>query len=94
MTLTVGKRGTIVIPKAIREACQLEEGASLDILLEDKTIVLMPSITTRTRLDENFDAARSLLEANGVTLEMALAKLTEIKSRTEETKTEKAKQDE
>lgn len=86
MTLTMGKRGTIVIPKAIRDACKLGEGASLDVSLEDKAIVLTPSITTRTRLDENFDAARSILEANGVTLEMALAKLTEIKNRLEDTK--------
>jgi len=85
MTLTMGKRGTIVIPKAIRDACKLDEGTSLEISLEDKTIVLMPSITTRTRMDENFDAARSILETNGVTLEMALAKLTEIKSRMEDT---------
>ncbi len=84
MTLTMGKRGTIVIPKAIRDACKLNEGASLDISLEDKAIVLLPSITTRTRMDENFDAARSVLEANGVTLEMALAKLTEIKTRMED----------
>ncbi len=86
MTLTVGKRGTIVIPKAIRDACKLDEGSSLDISLEDKTIVLMPSITTRTRIDENFDEARFLLEANGVTLGATLAKLTEIKMRGEDTK--------
>ena len=86
MTLTMGKRGTIVIPKAIRDACKLDEGTSLEISLEDKTIVLMPCITTRTRMDENFDAARSVLEANNITLEMALAKLTEIKNRTEDTK--------
>lgn len=86
MTLTVGKRGTIVIPKAIRDACKLDEGSSLDISLEDKTIVLMPSITMRTRIDENFDEARFLLEANGVTLGATLAKLTEIKMRGEDTK--------
>ncbi len=84
MTLTMGKRGTLVIPKAIREECKLVEGTKVDISLEDKVIVLLPSITTRTRMDDNFDEARAILSASGVTLEMALAKLTQIKARSEE----------
>ena len=34
----------------------------------------------RTRLDENFDEIRAILAANGVTLEMAMAKLLELKA--------------
>lgn len=68
MTLTMGKRGTLVIPKAIREECKLVEGTKVDISLEDKVIVLLPSITTRTRMDDNFDEARAILSASGVTL--------------------------
>ena len=80
MTLTMGKRGTLVIPKAIRDECKLTEGTKIDISLDDKTIILLPSINTRTRMDENFDEVRAILSAKGVTLEMALAKLTQIKA--------------
>ena len=80
MTLTMGKRGTIVIPKAIRDECNLVEGAKIDVFLENNAIVLLPSVTTRTRLDESFDEARAILKANGVTLEMAMAKLLELKA--------------
>ena len=34
----------------------------------------------RTRLDEAFDEIRAILAANGVTLEMAMAKLWELKA--------------
>ena len=84
MTLTMGKRGTIVIPKAIRDECKLAEGTKIDVSLENQAIVLMPSVNTRTRLDENFDEARTILGARGVTLEMALAKLTQIKAHSEQ----------
>ena len=79
MTLTMGKRGTIVIPKTIRDECNLAEGTKIDVSLENNAIVLMPSMSTRTRLDECFDEAREILQANGVTLEMAMAKLLELK---------------
>ena len=79
MTLTMGKRGTIVIPKTIRDECNLAEGTKIDVALENNAIVLLPSISTRTRLDESFDEARAILKANGVTLEMAMAKLLELK---------------
>ncbi|MGI4787634.1 MAG: AbrB/MazE/SpoVT family DNA-binding domain-containing protein [Janthinobacterium lividum] len=80
MTLTMGKRGTIVIPKTIRDECNLAEGTKIDVSLENNTIVLLPSVSTRTRLDESFDEARTILEANGITLEMAMAKLLELKA--------------
>jgi len=85
MTLTMGKRGTLVIPKAIRDECKLTEGTKIDISLDDKAIILLPSINTRTRMDDNFDEARAILSAKGVTLEMALAKLTQIKAHSEQT---------
>ena len=78
-TVTVGKRGTLVLPKRIRDKCKIDEGSKLDIVMDDNVIVIMPSTQTRTRLDENFDKARELLLSNGVTLEMALAELTRIK---------------
>ena len=34
----------------------------------------------RTKLDENFDEIRAILKANGITLEMAMAKLLELKA--------------
>jgi AbrB family looped-hinge helix DNA binding protein len=80
MTLTMGKRGTIVIPKTIRDECNLAEGTKIDVSLENNTIVLLPSITARTRMDDNFDEMRAILEEKGVTLEMAMAKLLEIKA--------------
>lgn len=80
MTLTMGKRGTIVIPKTIRDECNLVEGTKIDVSLENNAIVLLPSISKRTRMDDNFDEARAILEAKGVTLEMALAKLREIRA--------------
>lgn len=85
MTLTMGKRGTLVIPKAIRDECKLMEGTKIDISLDDKAIILLPSINTRTRMDDNFDEARAILSAKGVTLEMALAELTRIKAHSEQT---------
>ena len=75
---TVGKRGTIVIPKAIREACGFYEGTRVEISSENNTVLIVPA-QTRTRLDENFDRMRDILKARGVTLEMALATLTELK---------------
>ena len=80
MTLTMGKRGTIVIPKTIRDECNLAEGTKIDVSLENNTIVLLPSISTRTRMDDNFDEIRAILEDSGVTLEMAMAKLLETKA--------------
>lgn len=90
MTVTMGKRGTVVIPKALREECELEEGTKIDVSLENKTLVLSPSVQTRTRMDENFDQAAAILAAKGVTLEMALARLTEIKARGDQPEDTKA----
>lgn len=81
--ITVGKRGTLVIPKPIRLECGIDEGSQVDISTENNVIVIMPSLMTRTRIDENFDKAKSLLESKGVTLEMAMAKLREIKQSNE-----------
>jgi AbrB family looped-hinge helix DNA binding protein len=83
MTVTVGKRGTIVIPKQIRTQCHMEEGAELEVTMVNNVITLTPSIYTRTRLDENFDSIRKTLLENGVTLEMALAKLREMRAANE-----------
>ena len=78
-TLTVGKRGTIVIPKAIRAECHVEEGAKVDLTVDGNVILLSPSVQPRTRLDENFDRMREELTGRGVTLEAALQALREIK---------------
>ena len=79
MTLTVGKRGTIVIPKAMREQCHMDEGAQVDVSVENNTLVLSPSVHARTRLDENFDQMRAILTEKGVTLEAAMQALREVK---------------
>ncbi len=78
-TIKVGKHGTIVIPKAMRTQCKLGEGSRVDISLEDNTIVLLPSVQTRTRLDENFDEMRDILTNKGVTLETAMQTLQELR---------------
>jgi AbrB family looped-hinge helix DNA binding protein len=78
-TVTIGKRGTIVIPKAMRDQCRMDEGRQVDVSMENNTIVIAPSLQTRTRLDENFDEMRSILAAKGVTLEMAMETLRDIK---------------
>ena len=80
MTMAMGKRGTIVTPKTIRDKCNLAEGTKIDVSLENNAIILLPSVSTRTRLDECFDEARAILKDNGVTLEMAMAKLLEMKA--------------
>lgn len=82
-TLTVGKRGTIVIPKAMRTECKMEEGAQVEVSLENNTIVLSPSVHTRTRLDENFDEMRAILTSHGATLETAMEALYKMRRETE-----------
>lgn len=82
-TLTVGKRGTIVIPKAMRTECKMEEGAQIEVSLENNTIVLSPSVHTRTRLDENFDEMRAILTSHGATLETAMEALYKMRRETE-----------
>jgi len=80
MTVTVGKRGTIVIPKQMRTQCHMDEGVELDVTVVDNAIVLSPSIHTKSRLDENFDRMRGLLTAKGVTLESAMNVLRELRA--------------
>ncbi len=82
-TLTVGKRGTIVIPKAMRTQCKMEDGAQIEVSLENNTIVLSPSVHTRTRLDENFDEMRAILTRHGATLETAMEALYQMRRETE-----------
>jgi AbrB family looped-hinge helix DNA binding protein len=76
-TLTVGKRGTIVIPKAIRTACKMDEGAQVEVNVADHAIVITPSIYARTEMDDNFDKMREILVKRGVTLEGAMQTLRE-----------------
>ncbi|MBV9850614.1 MAG: AbrB/MazE/SpoVT family DNA-binding domain-containing protein [Armatimonadetes bacterium] len=78
-TLTVGKRGTIVIPKAMRTQCKIDEGTQVDVSMVDNMIVLAPSVHARTRLDENFDQMRAILTEKGVTLEGAMQALREMR---------------
>ena len=63
----------------MRDHCQFNEGSKVDIIMEDNTIMILPSVTARTRMDNNFDSVRQLLQDNNITLEVALAKLLEIK---------------
>lgn len=80
MIVTVGKRGTIVIPKQMRTQCHVDEGTELDVSVANNVIQLSPSIQTRTRLDENFDRMRAILTAKGVTLESAMETLREMRA--------------
>src|SRR5579863_8256192 len=79
ITLTVGKRGTIVIPKAMRTELRMDEGAQVDISMEHNMMILSPSVQARTRLDENFDQMRTMLAGKGVTLEAAMQTIREMR---------------
>ena len=80
MTLTVGKRGRITIPKALREQCHMDEGAQVEVSVENNTLVLTPSVHCRTRLDENLDEMRAMLTEKGVTQEAAMQALREARN--------------
>ena len=45
LKVRVGSRGTIVLPKEIRERSGIVEGDTLEISLKDKAIVLMKDTT-------------------------------------------------
>jgi AbrB family looped-hinge helix DNA binding protein len=83
MTVTVGKRGTIVIPKQVRTQCHVDEGTVLDVTVANNVIMLSRSVHTRTRLDQNFDRMRAILTAKGVTLESAMETLRELRAASE-----------
>jgi AbrB family looped-hinge helix DNA binding protein len=78
-TATVGKRGAVVIPKPIRTQCKVEEGSELEFSVHNNVMIVMPTTRKRTRMDENFDRMRESLEEKGVTLEMALDALYELR---------------
>jgi len=42
LTVRVGKKGVIVIPKAVREALHIAEGSLLELEVRDGEIVLRP----------------------------------------------------
>ena len=42
LTVRVGKKGTIVIPKAVRDALHIVEGSILELEVRDREIVLKP----------------------------------------------------
>lgn len=78
-TAVVGKRGTVVIPQPIRAQFHVEEGSELDFSIHNNVIVVVPAKRKRSRMDDNFDKIRGSLEQKGVTLEMALDKLYEMR---------------
>jgi AbrB family looped-hinge helix DNA binding protein len=45
LKIRVGSRGTIVIPKKVREGCGITEGDILEISVQEKAIVLMKDAT-------------------------------------------------
>lgn len=48
-TITVGRKGQIVIPRKVRENMGIEAGTKLDVMAKDKEIILKPK---RGILDE------------------------------------------
>lgn len=62
MKVRVGARGTLVIPKGIRQAQGIREGDLLDIVVEENKLVL-----SRDRLWEKFrDSAKEVTTAEEV----------------------------
>ncbi len=80
-TAAVGKRGSVVIPKQIRTECNIDEDTELDFHVHNNVIVITRASRKKSRMDENFDRMRSELDRKGVTLELALETLYEMRKR-------------
>jgi AbrB family looped-hinge helix DNA binding protein len=58
-TATVGKRGTVVIPKQIRTQCRVEEGAKLEFSVYNNVMIVTQVMRKGSRIGENFDQMRN-----------------------------------
>ena len=77
-TIRVAKRGTITLPKALRDQYQVREGDILTLLDLDGVFVLARG---RSKVDELADKIGDALREQGETLESMLAVLREERAR-------------
>ena len=78
LTIRVAKRGTITLPKALRDQYQIKEGDSLTLLDLDGVFVLARG---RSKVDELADKIGDALRKEGESLESMLAVLREERER-------------
>lgn len=76
--IQVAKRGTITLPKPLRDRYNIQEGDGLTLLDLGGAFVLTPA---RSEIDALADRIRRELEAKGETLESMLQALQEERSR-------------
>ena len=78
ITLQVAKRGLITIPKALREAYNIQPGDALTLLDLDGVFVLTPQLS---EVDALADRIAAKLQDKGETLESMLQALREERER-------------
>ena len=78
LTIRVAKRGTITLPKALRDEYQIKEGDSLTLLDLDGVFVLS---RRRSKVDELADKVGYALREQGESLESMLVVLREERER-------------
>jgi AbrB family looped-hinge helix DNA binding protein len=78
LTIRVAKRGTVTLPKALRDRYQIKEGDSLTLLDLDGVFVVSRG---RSRVDELADKIGYALREQGETLESMLTVLREERAR-------------
>jgi len=72
-TLAIGTHGEVVIPKPIRDELNLTKGSKIDLFYSDNVITFVPSISARTKMDDDFDRVRQSFLNDGVTAADMLA---------------------
>lgn len=77
-TLTVGSHGEVIIPKAVRDQLNLKKGSKVDYGFANNMMTLCAPITTRTKMDDEFDRIRDSYLADGITLDTMMSSLQEI----------------
>lgn len=78
LTIRVAKRGTITLPKTLRDQYQIKEGDSLTLLNLDGVFVLSRG---RSQVDELADKVGQAIREQGETLESMLTVLREERAR-------------
>jgi AbrB family looped-hinge helix DNA binding protein len=78
LTIRVAKRGTITLPKTLRDRYQIKEGDSLTLLDLDGVFVLSRG---RSKVDELADKVGYALREQGESLESMLTVLREERAR-------------
>lgn len=78
MTVTIGQRGVVTIPREIRESYHLESGDELTLLDLDGCLLLKPG---RSEVDELAERIGRKLRARGANLQSLLMEVREERER-------------